>query len=885
MIVLKDDDKINFVKADVNNTFYVGGKSYAISTSTNRLIKYSWNSYILPPDDDMAHPSAITFFENKGQIIDTENEIRSDIKYYTHRHNPSLYFSDDTLSYVWSHIDTNTATNDTLTRIALTFPGSNTAKTIQRAASQGGEYLNYYLAHCPTGATNVRSSDRLIVQELYDNIDLEYYFDGAGLKYYIIIKPGWSAQNDPISILYEGADEVNILAEGELEVKTPIGKLTHAIADAYQIDVDGDIVTLGWNAEYVIVDDFEIGFDLGVYDVDLPLVIEMKLEGILGGGTCEDNVIWGTWDGGTGDEFMKDIKTGYVHPAYTKLFTAGNTRSNDFPAELFYVNDLSPYRDIFIQKFNLDNAGGMDKYQPNWSTYVGGTSNDGETLNLTDLQSDIVFGGDTYSSDLPVVAFLDAFYDDDANASHDGILGKLDFSGNLSWLTYLGGDECINIVNGITTTLDNGLLMVGRSQGGADFPSVNPGGGSPYYTSGKSGFILELNEDLQPVWGTLFGASDIYYDWPIDVALDQNRDYIICGQTYSSGLPTTTGAFQEAFSGGQDAYMLKIHPDGAIRNKVWCTYYGGEGSEDPTALIADNDNNIFIVGSVNDYGVPDADAFPRYFAGGCPACFYDDVYSPTGEFESEGFLIKLDQDGNRLWATYFGGTETTNITDITQFGDYVTITGISTLNMLDFPLVEVPDVYFDDVNENATSYISMFNKSTELVWSTFLGDNAGNAGIALTTDNSHPELYMVGNIGFSDVLYDFKPLCDPGGAAFYQNGPLSIETEVNELYKNNDGYILGFDISMFKSYVPISNIEIETNNIVIYPNPANDVINIIADSKMETLIIYDLLGNKVLSLNIQNESCLVDISNFNSGVYLVHVDTQKGSSKQLIIVE
>ena len=215
-------------------------------------------------------------------------------------------------------------------------------------------------------------------------------------------------------------------------------------------------------------------------------------------------------------------------------------------------------------------------------------------------------------------------------------------------------------------------------------------------------------------------------------------------------------------------------------------------------IFADNDNNIFIVGSVNDYGVPDADAFPRYFAGGCPACFYDDVYSPTGEFESEGFLIKLDQDGNRLWATYFGGTETTNITDITQFGDYVTITGISTLNMLDFPLVEVPDVYFDDVNENATSYISMFNKSTELVWSTFLGDNAGNAGIALTTDNSHPELYMVGNIGFSDVLYDFKPLCDPGGAAFYQNGPLSIETEVNELYKNNDGYILGFDISMFE---------------------------------------------------------------------------------------
>ena len=42
---------------------------------------------------------------------------------------------------------------------------------------------------------------RLIVSEVYDNVDLEYYFDNAGLKYYIIIKPGWSEQSDPISIL------------------------------------------------------------------------------------------------------------------------------------------------------------------------------------------------------------------------------------------------------------------------------------------------------------------------------------------------------------------------------------------------------------------------------------------------------------------------------------------------------------------------------------------------------------------------------------------------------------------------------------------------------------------------------------------------------------
>lgn len=880
----KYDDKVNFVKADVDGVFYVGGKSYGISTTTNRLIKYSSVSYIIPPDNDLEHPISSTFFENKGQIKDTEDEIRNDIKFYTHRHNPSLYFTDDVLSYVWSRIDTNTSIDDTLARIDLTFPGSNMSKTIHRAVSQGGEYLNYYLAHCPEGVSNARSSERLIISELYDNVDLEYYFDNVGLKYYLIIKPGWSEQTDPISLLYDGAIDVNILGGGELEIITSLGKLKHSIADAYQIDGSGELVTLGWDAEFLSIDDFEIGFNIGAYDDELPLIIEMKLEGAMGGGDCEDNVIWGTWNGGTGDEYMMDITTGYVHPAYTKLFTSGNTRSNDFPAELLFIGELSPLRDIFIEKFNLDNAGGMDKYQPNWSTYIGGKGNDGPTsVKLTDLNSDIVFAGDTYSDDLPIIEYPGAYFDNDNNAFHDGVLGKLDFGGNLNWLTYFGGDEAINIIYGIESTVDYGLILVGRSSGGADFPFVNPGGGSPYYTTDKSGFIVELNESLQPIWGTLFGGSDVYYDWLTDVSIDQNRDYIFCGQTSSSGLPTTAGAFQETYSGNQDAYILKIHPDGAYRTKVWCTYYGGYGYEDPAALIADNDNNIFIVGSVNDYNVDDVDAFPRYFAGGCPECFYDDVYSPASEFDSEGFLIKLNGDGNRLWATYYGGTKSNHIRDVTKMGDYVLITGDLGYETEDFPLLEVEGVYFDDINENATSYISMFNKSTELVWSTYLGDNAANGGIALITDNTHPEVYMVGNISFNSELNEFKPLCDPGGEAFFQNAPLGIATEIDELYKNLDGYILGFDISMFESYVslPVNGI----SGLEVFPNPTAGVINIMAGVEITEVNVFDILGRKIISKSIDTKICQVDLGEFKSGTYLVQIITIFGIKNKLIILE
>ncbi len=886
----RSDDKINFVKADLDGNYYVGGKSYENSTSTNRLIKYNWNSYIIPPDDDMEHPSSYTFFENKGQIIDTDDELREDIKYYTHRHNPSLYFTDDVLSYVWSRLDT-TSSDDTLSRIDLSFPGSNGTKEIHRTISQGGDYLNYFLAHCPDGVTNVRSSDRLIITDIYDNVDLEYYFDGAGIKYYLIIKPGYSEQNDPISLFYDGAEEVNVLGGGELEIVGLLGTIKQEIAEAYQIDGSGDLVPLGWDADYVVIDDYEIGFNLGVYDDGLPLIIEMKMGGMLGGGDCDENVIWGTWYGGTGYERLSDVKVGYLHPANRKIYVSGLSRSANFPADLLYINDLNgTLEDIFIQRFNGDDNGGFQKFEPNWGTYIGGTGNDGNSsIKITQFLDNLAFIGDTGSGDLPVTPYLTAYYDDDINiAAHDGMVGMLNVSGTLIWLTFMGGDEGYTILEGIVTTKEYGLLIVGRSQGGTDFPFYNPGGGTPYYTSGKSGCIIELDINQQVIWGTLFGGSDGMSDWLTDVEIDLNRDYIFTGISNSSGVPTTLGSFQPTFSGYQDTYVMKIHPDGAYRTIDWCTYYGGLGHEISYAITNDNDNNIFVVGTVNDYNISPVNAYPRYVDPLCTECFDDHHYSGPNEFDTEGFLFKLDQEGNQLWSSYFGGLHGDVIRDITYYGDYIMITGDVQVESDTFPLLEYEGAYFDDIDENtSTSFVTMFNKNTELVWSTFLGDNAANSGIALTSINTENELYVVGNVGFNVDENDFEPLCDPGDPAYFQDDPLEVFTGF-ESYKNIDGFIVGFDISGFPSDpVSIFNEQNDLNFIKIYPNPTSDYVFLTSESEINFINLYDLLGNKLQSIKLNRgiKTYTLNLSEFANSGYLIKIETNLGSKSEIIIKE
>ena len=48
---------------------------------------------------------AIQFTPNKGQIVDTDGELRPEIRYVTHSKGLSLYLSDNRLSYVFTMVE------------------------------------------------------------------------------------------------------------------------------------------------------------------------------------------------------------------------------------------------------------------------------------------------------------------------------------------------------------------------------------------------------------------------------------------------------------------------------------------------------------------------------------------------------------------------------------------------------------------------------------------------------------------------------------------------------------------------------------------------------------------------------------------------------------
>jgi gliding motility-associated-like protein len=137
------------------------------------------------------------------------------------------------------------------------------------------------------------------------------------------------------------------------------------------------------------------------------------------------------------------------------------------------------------------------------------------------------------------------------------------------------------------------------------------------------------------IWGTYFGGNG--GDYPYSVATDAAGNIYLAGMTTST-FNIASGGFQNTFNGGFDAFLVKLTPAGAL---LWSTYYGGTGDEKECTVTTDAAGNVYLAGWTTSTGNITSGGFQNTYGGGA----YD------------AFLVKFDGvTGNRLWATYYGGS-------------------------------------------------------------------------------------------------------------------------------------------------------------------------------------------------------------------------------------
>lgn len=131
-----------------------------------------------------------------------------------------------------------------------------------------------------------------------------------------------------------------------------------------------------------------------------------------------------------------------------------------------------------------------------------------------------------------------------------------------------------------------------------------------------------------------------------------------------------------------------------------------------------------------------------------------------------------------------------------------------------------------------------------------------------------------------------------------QTYTFDIPTTANLVYSGDNGYPNGtlyldaaenvgnFDL-VFKVEIETETLgvlEYTKNDIKVYPNPAKNQIQISSKSSIQgNAILYDILGNTIKSFKLENE--VIDVSNVNSGVYLLELKTNQGTFVERIIKE
>ena len=158
----------------------------------------------------------------------------------------------------------------------------------------------------------------------------------------------------------------------------------------------------------------------------------------------------------------------------------------------------------------------------------------------------------------------------------------------------------------------------------------------------------------------------------------------------------------------------------------------------------------------------------------------------------------------------------------------------------------------------------------------FTAANAADLLFTSTVDNAGDVLTLdIG--GSTENGYDFVYVTDGAGnillapvSGTISESVESIDGTVN-VYVASDVTITNGPVTFTVSCAPLGVDDVETSQFSFFPNPVNDTLTIKAQASIDSITVYNMLGQAVVRSTPKTINCTVDMSKFDSGAYFVQV--------------
>jgi hypothetical protein len=244
-------------------------------------------------------------------------------------------------------------------------------------------------------------------------------------------------------------------------------------------------------------------------------------------------------------------------------------------------------------------------------------------------------------------------------------------------------------------------------------------------------------------------------NWGMAATYGADGSFFGASVAQTTGFPVTTGAIQSTGAGPAgsgvppDIAIIKLSADGTTR--VFATYLGGNGLEQPNSLIADAAGNLIIAGRTNS-----------------GASFPGNLIGPGGAYDM--FVTKINATGTAIiGSTKVGGSgddgvnisaiRSTATSLVRNYGDDTRSEVLLDANNNIFFAASTRSVNFPVINgfqntlvgSQDAVVIKLDPDATTLTWSTLLGGSANDAAFSLAINTANGACYVAGGTTSSTI--------------------------------------------------------------------------------------------------------------------------------------
>jgi hypothetical protein len=469
--------------------------------------------------------------------------------------------------------------------------------------------------------------------------------------------------------------------------------------------------------------------------------------------------------------------------------------------------------------------------------------------------------------------------------SSDIFLVKYSASGTVLWAKSFGGNQS-DWAYSMTIDNSGNLYLFGNFES----PTITFGGITLTNSAGEDMFIAKVDGSGAISWAKNFkvgvgGSATPYYSQATSIATDMT------GNIYVTGYFDSSVTFGSIFLNhgaliGTNIFVAKL--DGA-GNTIWAKKSDGAGADFGNAITVDPSGNVYITGDFSSHEI----------------MFNALTLTNAAPDNSVFFLVKYDPSGNEIWGKSVGDSNKVsglsvatdavgNVYVAGGFNSPTAVFGATTLANADITGMS------DDI------FLVKYNASGGVIWSKSYGGTSEDMPGSIVTESSG-NAYMTGFTTSSSISFGTTTINDLGmfvakinssGNAVWARGSTGMSASfgssiARDLYGNlyvsgNYGSVFTLDSTVLTDSLPTgfdnvylakfadgtSIVPIIDNNedVVIYPNPTGDKLNVSYSGKITRIEVHNVLGQTLLSRNCSNENVMLDLHNLTPGLYFVQIN-------------